>query len=186
MILLCGISLCVLWVCFHSFFHVVFLWFCSFYPYVKLLHFKDSKIQNSLPAEALIFKGQTLITLKLNPSNGHDYVDIWEACFYTNTPDNLRGSDRSNASEACDDPGNVSKQLALYYSIYVSQTLWLLGSAPSHWSGSKGRWLDRVSQSLGNATVSATHSASARLTQLLPVVMETLRLPAPEDNSLVS
>lgn len=31
--------------------------------------------------------------------------------------------------------------------------------------------------SIGNATVSATHSA--RLTQLLPVVIETLRLPAP-------
>lgn len=39
------------------------------------------------------------------------------------------------------------------------------------------RSLIRVSQSLGDATASATHSVSARLTQLLPVVMETLKTP---------
>lgn len=47
---------------------------------------------------------------------------------------------------------------ASYYCICVSQTLWLLGSAPSHWSGSKGRWLE--SRSLSRQCHSVCHTLS--------------------------
>lgn len=78
-----------------------FMWhFHDFVHPAKWPHFKDSKIWNPLPARSSVTQGQTLITLKINPSNGHDYVDTWEACFYTGTPTKLRGSDRSDASEA--------------------------------------------------------------------------------------
>lgn len=137
-------------------------------------------INSQSAAETWIFKDHTLITLKINPSNGHDYVDIWGACFYTNTPTNLRGSRRSEASEACDDPGNVSSCTAVQHrrrnTVYMSARRCLAQHIALIWVK---RLLIRVSQSLGNATVSATHSASALLTQLLPVVMETLRLPTP-------
>lgn len=106
---------------------------------------------------------------------------ICEKAVHTNTPTNLRGSDRSDASEACDDPGNVSSCAAAQHrrgtTVYICQpdpvAAWL-STIALIWVK---RSLIRVSQSLGNATVSATYSA--RLTQLLPVVMETLRLPAP-------
>lgn len=107
--LLTGIQPNIIWLCsclppYCGFvFHVVFPWFLCNYPTSR-----TASLGNPVPAETWIFRGHTLITLKINPSNGHDYADIWEACFYTNTTTNLRGSDRSDASEACNDPGNVS------------------------------------------------------------------------------
>lgn len=48
------------------FLYVVFPWFCPSYTvYVKLPRFKDSKIRNPLPAQALILRGQTSITLQI-------------------------------------------------------------------------------------------------------------------------
>lgn len=70
-------------------------------PYIKWSHFKDSKTR--------IFRGSTLTTLHtIHPSNVHDYIVIWETCFYTNITTNLRTSDCSDPSESCDDPGSVS------------------------------------------------------------------------------
>lgn len=54
---------------------------------------KDSGIKNSIPGRGAGGRGgQALITLKINPSNGHDYADTRDPCLYTNTPTNLRGS----------------------------------------------------------------------------------------------
>lgn len=64
------------------------------------------------PLWALIVRCQTLITLKINPSNGQDYIDIWEACFYSNTASTLRGSDWFDAREASHYPGNVGSSAA--------------------------------------------------------------------------
>lgn len=155
-----------------SFFHqwrgvllyVALPWFCPSCIYAKWPHFKDSKIWNPLPARGSVTQGQTLITLKINPSNGHDYVDTWEACFYTSTPTNLRGSDRSDASEACSDPGNVSSCAAVRTDI-ILQYICHPAPAPPWLSTVALIWVKRsfirVSQSLGNATLSATHSVSA-------------------------
>lgn len=140
-------------------FKAITMWLCCIFPYVVLQWFSPScvymklpasriaRLRIPLPAEALIARGQTLITLKINPSNGHDYADTWDPCFYTNTPSKSKRIRRLDASEACDDPGNASSCTtpALCHSIYVTPTPWLLGSAPSHWSGSKGRWWESPS-----------------------------------------
>ena len=68
-----------------SFFHVVFPWFCPFSVYVKWPHFKDCKIRKSSNNRELVSQRSYFNTLKINPSNGRDCVDIWEPCFYTST-----------------------------------------------------------------------------------------------------
>lgn len=77
--------------------------------------------------------------------------------------------------EMCAAVGLHNPDVALQY-VHVSQSL-----AATWFSTDASIWvkrsLIRVSQSLGDAAASAAHSVSARLTQLLPVVMETLKTP---------
>lgn len=100
-------------------------WFSRSCAYMKLPASSIARLGIPLQAEALIARGQTLITLKINPSNGHDYADTWDPCFYTNTPSKSKRIRRSDASEACDDPGNASSCTtpASCHSIYVTPRL---------------------------------------------------------------
>lgn len=101
--------------------YVVFQWFSPSCAYMKLPASRIARLRIPLPAEALIARGQTLITLKINPSNGHDYADTRDPCFYTNTPSESKRIRCLDASEACDDPGNASSRRRA--TVYMSRRL---------------------------------------------------------------
>lgn len=57
-------------------FYVPFLSFSSILCAREITRFKDSEIKNSILGKGRGGRGgQALITLKINPSNGHDYAD---------------------------------------------------------------------------------------------------------------
>lgn len=95
--------------------HTVIIDCVAFFPYSVILSNYYSKLATS-GFQSL----QSLrLHLHLNTSNERDCGDEQKACFWTNTTTDLRGSEHSDTSKACGEPGDASSCATLYYNVYI-------------------------------------------------------------------